>query len=377
MPITIGFDGTAAVRQKAGIGRYARELLVALAERDDTDNFKIIAAVQGTAQPKPHLNERFEWFDLPVSDRVSNAVWHKLNLPIPVEARVGRMDVFHSPDFSLAPSRCRSVVTIHDLAFEVMSQVSYPTLANYLHRVVPNSIRRSARVIAPSQFTKTCIVDRFGTPSEKITVIPEGVASRFTATAHEEDDRKRVERLGVTGPFILTTGTLEPRKNLQRLLQAFANVPKERDNLTLAIAGQEGWMFDGIYETCRQLQLGDRVRFLGHVNDDDLAALYRTAELMVYPSLLEGFGLPPLEALACGCAVVASGNSSIPEACGEAAVYIDPWDVRDITDTLRQVLDDESLRARLRSEGPAQAAKFTWRRAAEQTVRVYHDVATG
>jgi glycosyltransferase involved in cell wall biosynthesis len=372
--LTIGYDGTAAVRQTAGIGRYARELLIALSGETTDEQFRVIASARGARESRPELGDRFEWRDLPVSDRVSNAVWHRLRVPVPVEARTGRLDVFHSPDFSLAPSRCPSIVTIHDLAFETMPQVSVPTLAEYLHRVVPKSIRRASKVIAPSAYTKDAIVRRFGTDPLKIDVIPEGVSGRFSAQS-QPDDLAVVKGLGISGDYILTAGTLEPRKNLERTLKAFATLEPEKRDLTLVVAGQRGWMYETIFACHKELGLADRVMFLGYVNDDILPALYRCTVLTVYASLLEGFGLPALEALACGSPLVASGNSSIPEVCGSAAVYVDPWDVEDMTETIRSALDDEALLSRLRAAGPTQAATFTWKVAAQRTLALYHDVA--
>ena len=373
--LTIGYDGTALLRQRAGIGRYARELLTALDKLDGgDDHFKVIASAAGGSEPRPALGPRVRWFDLPVSDRVSNAVWHRMRLPFPVEARTGRLDVFHSPDFSLAPSLAPAVVTIHDLAFEVMPQVSYPTLAGYLHTVTPRSIKHAKAVIAPSEYTKQSITRCYVTDPDKIHVIPEGVSPRFSSEA-QPDDEAQIRAHGLTGPYLFTAGTLEPRKNTERLLDAFAIVRQRHPELVLALAGQRGWMDDGIFRKREELELGESARFLGHVGDDALPALYRRATATVYPSLLEGFGLPALEALACGSPLVTSGNSSMPEACGDAAIYIDPWDIEDMASTIDTLLEDEQTRRSLHDRGPARASEFTWERTAGATMRLYHDVA--
>src|SRR5579872_1137810 len=255
-----------------------------------------------------------------------------------------------------------------------MPQVSYPTLAQYLHRTVPRSIRRAQAVISPSEYTKQSIVSLYGTAPEKIRVIPEGVGACFVPHA-QPADAERLSRLGLQRPFLLSPGTLEPRKNLERLLEAFASVRSKHGDLLLVLAGGRGWLDDGIFAKHGQLGLGDSVRFLGHVDDSTLSALYRHGLATVYPSLLEGFGLPPLEALACGSPLVASGNSSIPEVCGDAAVYVDPWDVEDMSTSIATVVEDEALRASLREQGPRRASTFTWNRTAQTTLQLYHDVA--
>lgn len=374
--LTIGYDGTAVIRQAAGIGRYARELLLAMARLEGDNRMKVLAASAGSELQPPHLGPRATWHLLPVTDRVTNVLWHRVRLPIPVEARVGRIDLFHSPDFSLAPSVAPSIVTIHELAFEFMPQVCFPTLAAYLHAVVPRSIRRARAVIAPSAHTKSAIVERYGTPQSKIHVISEGVVASFNPTP-EHDDGARLTRLGLRQPFLLAVGTLEPRKNLARLLEAFARIAPRHPEMVLAIAGRPGWLYEGIFERHSSLGLNARVRFITNAEDDDLRALYRRSEAVVYASLYEGFGLPALEALASGSPLVASGNTSIPEVAADAALYFDPWDVDDMAATIDEVLQDGELRERLREAGPKRAQRFTWARAAELTVELYRDVAGG
>jgi glycosyltransferase involved in cell wall biosynthesis len=372
--VTIGYDGTAVVQQRAGIGRYARELLVAFNAVGGDDRFKIVSSSAGASEPRPALGPRFRWYDLPVSDRISNAVWQRLRMPLPVEGRLGRLDVFHSPDFSLAPSRAPSIVTVHDLTFEVLPQVAYPTLAAYLHHIVPRSIRRSRVVITPSEHTKREVMRIFDTSANKIHVIPEGVSTAFSAEPGPNDEATLMA-LDVHGPYLLAAGTLEPRKNYERLLRAFAQVRDRWTDIKLVVVGGHGWMFDGIFHVRDELKLVDSTRFLGHVSDDVLATLYRRAEATIYPSLYEGFGLPGLEAMACGSPLIASGNTSLPEVCDSAAIYIDPWDVDDIAATISAVLDDGALRANLRTLGPLRAAQFTWERAARTTLDLYHDVS--
>jgi glycosyltransferase involved in cell wall biosynthesis len=304
-----------------------------------------------------------------------NLVWHRLRIPIPVEARTGSLSVFHSPDFSLAPCIAPSIVTVHDLAFEVVPQLSFPTLATYLHRIVPRCIAKARMVVVPSLHTREAIVRRFGTDPEKIRVIPEGVTGTFVPYPSRTDQMVTAHH-GIVRPYILTVSTLEPRKNLERLLNAFSVLVTRQMDLDLVVVGRAGWMYSGIFERYATLGLGDRVRFLQDVPDSDLPALYRRAQITVYPSLYEGFGLPALEALACGSPLAASGNSSVPEVAGDTAIYFDPWDEADMAESVAMLLTSTSLMERLRVSGPERARQFTWRRAAEATADLYRDVAT-
>jgi glycosyltransferase involved in cell wall biosynthesis len=373
-PLTIGYDATAAMNQRAGIGRYARELLLALSRQTVADTFRLPFAHSVDPLPAPELGPRFTWQPLPASDRVLNAFWQRLNLPVPIEWRTGRLDVFHSPDFSLAPSRSPSIVTIHDLAFEVAPQLAYPSLAAYLHTIVPRVVKRASSIIVTSQNTKVDIVERLGVSEDRIHVIPEGVSPGFTPVASTRDAAVR-ERLDITGRFILSVGTLEPRKNLVRLLEAFAMISRNRQELKLVIAGKLGWLYHGILERRHALGLENSVLLLHQVDDDDLQALYRLADITVYPTLYEGFGLPALEAMASGSPLACSGNSAVGELVADAAAIFDPWDVEDMAATIDTLISNVDRRQTLREMGPKRAAAFTWDRAADSTCRLYHDVA--
>src|SRR5579884_1822059 len=375
-PLTVGYDATAAVTQQAGIGRYARELLRALGHLPECFRYKVVFESRGANVPLPQLGDQFSVYPIPASDRLMNAVWHRARLPIPIEVRTGRIDVFHSPDFSMAPSIAPSLVTVHDLAFEAVPQLSYPSLARYLHRVVPRGVRRARAVIVPSSHTKAEMLARLGTDEGKVHVIPEGVSGVFRPDS-PADDAAVLQRRGITRPYIFTHSTLEPRKNVDRLLEAISLLQTSEFPHVLLLAGRLGWLYEPIFETHARLELGDRARFLTDCSDQELAALLRQADLAVYPSLYEGFGLPVLEALACGAPTVCSGNTSFPEIAGTAADLFDPWDVDDIAAVMRAVLEDGDRQAALRRQGPVQARTFTWERCARATVEVYNAVGQG
>lgn len=372
--LTVGYDATAAVRQTAGIGRYARELLRALSLLPSQDRYRVTYASVGASIELPQLGPRFRTYLIPASDRVLHAIWNRARIPLPIEMRTGSLDVFHSPDFSLAASLAPSIVTVHDLAFEVVPQLGYPTLARYLHRAVPAGVRRARAVIVPSANTKQAVIRRFGTDPSKIHVIPEAASDVFKPEGVDQD-HEVLGRLGVHPPFLLSVSTLEPRKNYQRLLEAFAALRARGRDVRQVIVGRPGWLYGPIFERWRELKLEGAALFLSSVGDEDLAALYRQAELTVYPSIYEGFGLPALEALASGSPLACSGNSSLPEVTGDAGVFFDPWDVEDMTETIDALLLDPNRRHELAARGPIQAQKFSWFRAATETNALYHHVA--
>jgi len=376
MGLTVGFDATAAARQSAGIGRYTRELLQALARRRDNYTYRVYYCNGGQLDgAMPALDARFHVRALPVSDRVLNAVWHRSHLPIPVQWLAGHFDVFHSPDFALPPTLgSPSVLTIHDAAFLTRPDCAYPTLRAYLQQVVPRSARRATRIIAVSENTRRDVIALMGIAPERVITVFEGVPSHFGPVTRGAA-LDRVRELGIHEPYILSVGTLEPRKNYVRLLEAYALLRKHGATQKLVIAGGRGWLFEPIFRRLTELELGQSVQLIDRPSDAALMALYSACDLFIYPSLYEGFGIPPLEALACGAPVVCSGASSLPEVVGDAALTFDPLDVEQIAASLQRVLSDEALRDDLRRRGRRQAAQFTWDRAACQTVEVYEAAA--
>jgi glycosyltransferase involved in cell wall biosynthesis len=414
--LRIGIDYTAAARQRAGIGRYTRELVTALLALESRHHYTLFAATGGlqpetwhleletrhlkpetwnlkretrglkpgtsNLQPepcnlKPQANVRFR--KLPLSDDWLARLWHRLRLPIPVEVITGPLDVFYSPDFVLPPTRrtTHTLLTVHDLSFLRYPEAFVPPLRRYLERVVPRSIARADLVLADSAHTRSDLVSLLGVPSERVRVLYSGVHPRFYAQP-EPGERERLQARYDLGPrpYVLSVGTLQPRKNYLRLIQAFTNLQPETlkpETLNLPpfisapqllLAGGRGWLYQDILDAAERH--GDRVRVLGFVDEADLPALYRQAALFVFPSLYEGFGLPVLEAMACGVPVVCSHISSLPEVAGDAALMVDPLDVDALAQAMARVLKDPDLRRDLIARGLVQAARFTWERAARQ-----------
>lgn len=375
MGLTIGFDATAAVQQAAGIGRYTRELLAALSARDDAHRYRVYYCARGKGEGALlPLNGRFELRALPVSDRIMNAVWHRCRLPVPAQLLTGQFDLFHSPDFTLPPTLGKpAVLTVHDLAFLRVPSCAYPTLRAYLQAVVPRSARRAARIIAVSENTRQDVIELLHLPPERVCTVLEGVGQEFRPLAPDAA-LDAAHRLSIQEPYILSVGTLEPRKNYTRLLDAYALLRERGVSHPLVIAGARGWLYEPILRRIHELHLEDHV-LLAEPRNADLPALYSGAEVFVYPSLYEGFGIPPLEALACGAPVVCSSASSLPEVVGDAALTFNPLEVEEIAATIWTILSDTGLRENLKARGPLRAARFTWSHAAAETVRVYEEAA--
>lgn len=366
----IGIDFTAACRERAGIGRYARELIRALARVDQTNRYVLFAPRDAHAELLHYAwSPNFSIARAPLTERYLAALWQRARVPLPIEMFIGGVDVFYSPDFLLPPTRARrTLVTVHDLSYVRVPECFPQVLLNYLNRAVPPSVARADLILADAASTQRDLAEVYRVPLEKIKVLYSGVDPRFQP-AVAEAAQARVRELTHGKPYLLSVGTLQPRKNYVRLVEAFAKITTDQlpmTNLQLVIAGSRGWLYEEVFQTVARLNLQDRVVFPSFVSDEDLPALYAGAALFVYPSLYEGFGLPVAEALACGAPVVSSNASSLPEVGGDAVLYFDPRDVAALARALQRALADKALRNDLRARGFAQAKKFSWDTAAQE-----------
>jgi glycosyltransferase involved in cell wall biosynthesis len=241
---------------------------------------------------------------------------------------------------------------------------------------VRRTAKKAARIATVSEYSRQDILSIYKLPPEKVVVTYNGVESHFTPRPDTPNETQEIrERYGISRDFLLAVGSLQPRKNLVRLIRAYAKLRSEREDFTpqLVIVGRRLWLTHEIFDEVKSHRWANDVILTGYVSDEDLPALYRAARAFVYPSLFEGFGLPPLEAMACGTPVVTSGVSSLPEITGGAAMLIDPNDEQSLAKALIEIISDDLLRARMREKGIAQAKKFTWRAAAEKTLRLYQE----
>jgi glycosyltransferase involved in cell wall biosynthesis len=371
--LRVGIDYTAAVHQQAGIGRYTRGLVEALAKLGSEHEYVLFMAGGETQIPDFRMPDNFRTRRVPLSDRFMTIIWHRLRLPLPVDLFTGPLDVFHSPDYVLPPLRQgRKVVTIHDLSFLRYPEGAEPSLRQYLSRAVPSAVRRADLVLADSENTKRDIIELLGVAAGKVEVLYPGVDERFRPLEDEELLGGVSELYGLSSPFILSVGTLEPRKNLSLLFDAYVALRAAADiSHKLVIVGGKGWLYEGIFDRVQELSLEEDVIFLGFVAEKNLPALYNLADVFVFPSLYEGFGLPPLEAMACGTPIIASQSSSLPEVVGGAGLMVSSEDSKALAQAMKTVLDDPALREDLAKKGLQQARKFTWPTAAQKLVTIY------
>ncbi len=372
----IGIDYTSAATQGAGIGRYTRELMRALLARPSANRYSFFYASRNRIDQSAISNQQSAIHRLPFHDKWLMRGWQRLRLPVPVELIVGQVDLFHSPDFTLPPTLpgVPTLLTVHDLSFIRDPDSAWPSLRAFLNKAVPRSVRRATHVLADSQATRDDLIELFNTPAEKISVLYSGVEARFAPVRDESEVERVCTKYQLPRPFILSVGTLQPRKNYGRLIEAFASLASEMPH-HLIITGGKGWLYETIFEQVRRSGLEGRVHFPGFVDDADLPALYSAADFFAYVSLYEGFGLPLLEAMACGTPVIGSNTSSLPEVMGEVGLQVDPRSVTEIARAMRQMIDQPELRGRSIELGLARAKTFTWDRAAQELLALYDRVA--
>lgn len=374
----IGIDYTAAIYQGAGVGRFVRNLVGALIALDHENTYTLLYSRPGHRSGAPVLptGPNVTGRPLVLGQRLLNVLWYKLGVPLPVEWLGASADVYYFPDFTLPPVRNgATVLTVHDLSFLLVPECAEAGLRAHLERIVPASVRAADFVTADSENTRNELTALLDVPPERIEVVYCGVDRRF----HPIDDEAALGQVrakyGLNFPFMLYVGTIEPRKNLGRLLRAYLQVRQQhRTQHRLVVAGGLGWLYEDVLREIDELAAEHEVMFLGRVPDEDLPYLYSLSDLFVFPSLYEGFGMPPLEAMACGKAVVCSNTSSLPEVVGDAGVLVSPYDVDALADAMASLLNEPERRAELGRRGVERARRFTWEKSAARLLEVYRRV---
>lgn len=365
----LGIDARLVHYHQAGISRYCLQLMRALADINKEDQFVIFQSRRDRRTLVEQANFQIRPLWTPSHHPLEQ-------LLLSLELRFTPLDVLHSPDF-IPPfrRRCRSIITIHDLAFLLYPQYLTKSSARYYGQI-DQAVRHTDHIIAVSESTRRDIVRLLGVPEPMITVIHEA-PRRFFHQLPDVDLRPRLhQRFGLERDFVLFVGTIEPRKNIPTLLSAFQQLLDHyRPEVDLVLAGAPGWLTDELHSLVGRLKLDHRVHFLGRVSDQELVWLYNAARVFVFPSFYEGFGLPPLEAMACGAPVIVSNVSSLPEVVGDAGLLFDPTDPTDLTVAIWRLLSDETLRREMIEKGLRRAARFSWQRAARETLELYRRVA--
>ena len=373
---TIGIDYTPAYEQGAGIGRYVRDLIGALANEDEQTPYHLFVAGASRNVLPPAPGSNFHWTPTRLTPRWCARLWHRLHIPLPIEYFTGDIDLYHATDFVLPPTRksTHTILQVHDLSFVRVPEAASPNLKAYLDRVVPDSVNRADHVLADSRATKSDLCQLYNIAENKITVLHGGVDPHFKPVQNAVIQAVRHKYDLGSVPFVLSVGTVQPRKNYSRLISAVAQLREHHPDIRLVIAGGRGWLEGPIYDTLNAVSMEPYTHFIGFVDDTDLPALYNAAACFAFPSLYEGFGLPVLEAMACGTPVVTANVSSLPEAAGDAALLVDPYDVDAIASALENVLTASSLRNQMINRGFQHIQNFTWQSAARKLLKIYKDM---
>ncbi len=287
------------------------------------------------------------------------------------------LDLYHEPAFLAYRFRGPTVVTVHDISWIRHPETHPMERLREMNRFMPKVIEHAAHIVVDSDFVREEVMRYYGVPGNRVTTVLLGVSPEF-APIEARQCMPVLGQFGLQfGQYLLAVGTLEPRKNLSTALAAFARLPEAiRSRYPLVVAGMNGWGMENFSEMQRRMISKGQVRMLGYVAQRDLPALYSGARLFVYPSLYEGFGLPPLEAMACGVPVIASHRASLPEVVGSAGLLVDPMDDRGIAENIQALIEDQTLHADLSKLGRERAQTFTWRKFAHETIAVYRKVIT-
>lgn len=351
-----------------GIGRYIRNILRNIAEIDGTNQYSaLINDASESLKESGNIKFYTTRFKVPIYSI-------REQFMLLSDIRRQNPDLVHYPSFNV-PRLCAvpAVVNIHDLTYLVQPEAcpnfAARIYAGYMFRM---TAKKAARIITGSEYTKKDIVKHLGVAPGRVTVIYNGVDSLFRPVEKGTEAERIAGKYGITGDFIFYVGNHGANKNLKRLLEAFSAF--KRKDCQLILAGKTDPRRKSLYDLVGTLGLEGRARFIGAVPEEDLPYLYSMAKLFVFPSLQEGFGLPPLEAMACGTPVVSSDSTSLPEVVGDAAVLVDPADTGSIKDGMEKVLASQSLRSELKEKGLMRVKQFSWRVAAEKTLKVYEEV---
>lgn len=362
----IALDCRTVTAPKTGDRTYALNLLRALAQVD-AENEYLYYTWEPTTLTEVG-SSRVHSILLPASPRWT---WTPFVFPLDLGRR--KADLAHVQYLIPPAAPCPVVTTIHDVAFR-----RFPALFPLKHRLllnglIPHAVHGAAAIITGSEATRQDLIELFGAPPDKVIVTPYAADPIYQPMDRDAARRAVRSRLRVPSPYLLSVGVLQPRKNLPRLVRAYNQIARRIPH-RLVLVGKEGWAGEALQEAIAEAPPGREPIFTGYVPDADLPALYAGADLFVYPSLYEGFGLPPLEAMACGTAVITSNTSSLPEVVGDAGITVDPTDTMALSAAIEALLQDEPRRRSLEVAGLARARQFSWERTARETVDVYRGV---
>ncbi|MBC8553595.1 MAG: glycosyltransferase, partial [Candidatus Brocadiales bacterium] len=369
----IGINASKVCDVHTGVGRYTSNLRKSILEANGKNNYYFyVPGNTGNATMAGRSEIQSEKPETTIQNNTLRILWEQIMLPI--YSRKDRLDLFHYTDHALSLfQRTRpTIITVHDIAY-----VRFPNLLNksrqiYKKNILRVSIERADIIVADSFSTKRDIIKYYGVKEEKIKVVHLGVESRFRPISNVEEYRLRNN---IPSKIILNVGTLEPRKNVITLIRAFEKLrEKGCKDYKLVIAGERGWLYEEILEEIENNEASKSISYLGVIRDEDLPELYNCADIFVYPSHYEGFGLPPLEAMACGIPVITSNTSSLPEVVGDAGIMVDPADVNSLCEAMHSVLTNKQLWQQMSRNGLQRSRLFSWKKTAKEILGIYDEI---
>ena len=369
----IGIDAHSVGTKLGGNESYAVNLIEALAQIDSVNNYTIYVT---TNEARDRFTDR--WPNFKVRSTLPHTPLIRIPLTLSAELRKRPVDVLHV-QFTAPPfCPCPVVVSIHDLSFEHLPETFKRRSRTQLRLTVRRSARRATRILSLSEHTRRDIIETYRIDAEKVSAIPLAAADHFRPVADNRELQRVRHKYGIDGDYILCVGSIQPRKNVARLIRAYALL---RGNFSadklpkLVLVGKCAWLYDETLRTLEKTGVKDTSVVTGYVPESDLPALYSGALCFVYPSYFEGFGLPPLEAMKCGTPVIVGNRTSLPEVVGDAALSVDPFDIEAIAAAITRLMNNSALRDELSVRGQERARMFSWQHTAEETLKIYTEVA--
>lgn len=359
-------DGGCLTNIKAGIGNYTYSLLTNLLKIDPKNNYSILL-------PK---NNQSDLVFLPILNRLTMKREYYKYLPYDAERLSGRFDLYHETNYIPRHFSGKKVVTICDMSCKIFPEY-HPIHRTLRFKLFENRMRNVDRIITISENSRQEIINLLKVPEDRVAVTYLGASNEYKPLTITVEQILQLKALyNIPDQYVLYVGTVEPRKNLNRLIEAFHIFKQESHHpeVKLVIVGGKGWLYDKIFSRIKELKMEKDIIFTGYVQDEYLPFLYNLALAFIYPSIYEGFGLPPLEAMSCGTPVISANTSSIPEVVGDAGLLIDPYNINEIAGALLQVIQSNSLRSEMSRKGLEQAGKFSWEKCASETLKIYSEL---
>ena len=369
----IGIDLTPLPPDPVGAGTYMIQLVRAISKLPSEHQFVLIAQPKGRRLVGEILNPNVTWAMTPERSPALRLLWEQIGLPVLVSQL--NLDLLHSLHYTrpyFLPSR--SVVTFHDMTFFLFPELHTRSKRLFFPGAIRISAKRADGIIAVSESTRRDAIQILNIPPEKIYSIPSGIGAEFHPILDQEILQECQSKYNLPSDFILFVGLIEPRKNLPMLLRSYSQLKKFHLDLPLVLVGRKGWQFEIVAELIKELGIENKVLLTGYIPDQDLPLIYNLARLFVYPSSYEGFGFPPLEAMACGTPIITTAVSAMLETIGSAGVLIPPQDEDALTKALIMLLSDQEYQEFLSNLGKQRVEEFTWERSARETVHIYEQV---